>query len=403
MDLEFTAEDERFRESVRSFIAENYPISLREKSRRGETMEREDYMSWMRVLARKGWLASNWPKEYGGPGWNHTERYIFREELAKAGTIPTFSMGVVMCGPVIQKFGTPEQKARFLPPMARAETWWCQGYSEPGAGSDLASLRTQAERFTGRDGKEYYRVNGQKTWTTYAQHADWGFFLVRTDRAAKPQQGISFLLIEMNSPGITIRPIETLGGEREVNEVWLEDVIVPAENRIHEENQGWTCAKYLLEHERSNIAEVARTKEWLRAVRELAATQPADEARMLIEMPDFRRKIALTEIELRALEFTELRALSDINAGRDPGPLLSLLKTRGSELQQAVTELMLEAAGPYGFLNMGSVVPGDNVDLPGPLAARRAADRYLNTRKTSIYGGSNEIQRGIIAKHALGL
>lgn len=402
MDLEFTPEQLAFRDEVRSFIADNYPEALREKSRRGEELTREDYMAWMRILAAKGWLASSWPTEHGGPGWSDIERYIFKEELGRAGTITVFSMGIAMCGPVVQKFGTAEQKAKFLPPMARAESWWCQGYSEPGAGSDLASLRTRAERFTGDDGREYYRVNGQKTWTTLAQHADWGFFLVRTDPDAKPQLGISFLLIDMATPGITIRPIETLGGEHEVNEVWLDDVIVPVENRIHDENAGWTCAKYLLEHERSNIAEVARSKFQLGRVLEVARAETALNGAPVADTPEFRSRYLQLRIALKSLEFTELRALSDIAAGRDPGPLMSMLKTRGSEIQQDIGELGMLAAGLAGCISP-IAAGGSNQAPSGPEGGYRAADRYLNMRKTSIYGGSNEIQRGIIAKHALGL
>lgn len=401
MDLTLTAEDEAFRQEVRAFIAAEYPQSLRDTLASGAEPTREDYLSWMRILAKKGWLAASWPKEYGGTGWSLTQQHIFKTELEDADTIRTFSMGIAMCGPVIQKFGTPEQKARFIPPMVRAESWWCQGFSEPGAGSDLASLRTRAERVTGGDGKEYYRVNGQKTWTTLAQHADWGFFLVRTDPAAKKQKGISFLLIDMSSPGIHIRPIETLGGDREVNEVWLEDVMVPIENRIHEENEGWTCAKYLLEHERLNIADVGRTKSRVKKLRALVDEQRDESGLLLADTPAFRRKVAQLEIELLALEYTNFRALTEASLGRDPGPLMSLLKTRGSEISQGASELTLEAAGPYGLVTPGHA-PSSNQPI-GPRKAVRAADTYLNSRKLSIYGGSNEIQLTIIAKTALGL
>ncbi|VWX50578.1 acyl-CoA dehydrogenase family protein [Novosphingobium sp. 9U] len=403
MNLEISADELAFRDEVRAFLAAEYPKALRIKTERGEELDREDQMNWQRILARKGWLAGGWPEEFGGQGWSLSQRHIFKEELGRIGAVAPFSMGVVMCGPVIQKFGTPEQRERFLPPIVNAELWWCQGYSEPGAGSDLASVRTRAERFTGEDGKEYYRVNGQKTWTTFAQHADWIFCLVRTDFSAKPQQGISFLLIDMRSRGITVRAIDTLGGEREVNEVWFEDVIVPVDNRIHDENKGWTCAKYLLEHERSNLTEVARSKNSLRSVIALAKEQVTETGERLFDVPAFRRKITEAEIALMTLEYTELRGLSEMNAGRDPGPLMSMLKTRGTEIQQQVTSLMLEAAGPYGHIAYEDLVFGDNAPELGPIEARRAADRYLNTRKVSIYGGSNEIQRTIIAKHALGL
>ena len=255
MDLSFSPEDAAFREEVRRFIDENYPENLKGKLDEGEEWSKEDYLSWHRILGRKGWVAPAWPTEYGGPGWSATQRYIFSEELARADTVPILPFGISMVAPVIYTFGTPEQKARFLPRILSGEDWWCQGYSEPGAGSDLASLRTKAER----DG-DHYVVNGQKTWTTLAQHADWGFFLVRTDASVKAQEGISFLLIDMKTPGITVRPIITLGGEHEVNEVWLENVRVPVENRVHEENNGWTCSKFLLAHERTCIAVVARSK-----------------------------------------------------------------------------------------------------------------------------------------------
>ncbi|WP_340267984.1 acyl-CoA dehydrogenase family protein [Sphingobium mellinum] len=403
MDQIFTSGDENFRREVADFIASEYPQYLRDKTANNEEYSREDYMIWMRILARKGWLGSSWPTEYGGTGWTLTQRHIFKEELEAAGTIRVFSMGVSMCGPVIQRFGTPEQKARFLPPMVRAETWWCQGFSEPGAGSDLASLRTTAERFKGEDGKDYYRVNGQKTWTTFAQYADWGFFLVRTDTTVKKQAGISFLLIDMASPGLIVRPIETLGGDWEVNEIWLDDVIVPVENRIHDENAGWTCAKYLLQHERSNLAEVSRSKNRIKKLRALAAEPLDGQGGAIIEAPAFRRQIAQLEIELMALEISDLRTLAAINGGEDATALLSMLKTRGSRIAQRATELTMEAAGPHGLIDHGGKPPIADGGMAGPRRARRAADHYLNMRKASIYGGSNEIQMEIIAKRALGL
>jgi alkylation response protein AidB-like acyl-CoA dehydrogenase len=402
MDLHFSPEDEAFREEVSRFVTDEYPAHLREKTARGEEYSREDYMCWMRILAKKGWLGSSWPKEYGGTGWNLTQRHIFREVLEAADTIRIFSMGISMCGPVIQRFGTAEQKARFLPPMVKAESWWCQGFSEPGAGSDLASLRTTAVRFTADDGQEYYRVNGQKTWTTLAQHADWGFFLVRTDSTGKKQDGISFLLIDMASPGVSVRPIETLGGDWEVNEVWLDDVIVPIENRIHDEHKGWTCAKYLLQHERSNLAEVSRSKNRVKKLRALATEQRDENGTPLIETPTFRRKIAQLEIELLALEVSDQRGLAATNAGYDTVPLMSMLKTCGSRIAQRATELTLEAAGPHGMVDYRSLPVGDEAPI-GSLRTKRAADTYLNTRKASIYGGSNEIQLEIIAKRGLGL
>lgn len=403
MDLSFTAEEENFREEVRAFVAARYPQHLHKKAAAGMPYEREDYVSWMQILAEKGWLAWSWAENEGGPGWSLTQRHIFRDELENAGTIPIFSMGVAMCGPVIQRFGTSEQKARFLPPILRAESWWCQGFSEPGAGSDLASLRTRADRVTGEDGRGYYRVNGQKIWTTLAQHADWGFFLVRTDPTAKKHEGISFLLIDMAVPGITVRPIETLGGEIEVNEIWLEDVMVPVENLIHDENKGWECALYLLQHERLNIAEVSRSKRRLQKLRQLASQQRGEDGVTVVMNAAFRRKIAQLEVELLALEYSNLRALAAVGQGRDPGPLMSMLKTRGSQIAQLATELALEVAGPYGFVDQAASPPTGTNSPAGPPGARRVADMYLNQRKASIYGGSNEIQLSIIAKAALGL
>jgi alkylation response protein AidB-like acyl-CoA dehydrogenase len=305
-----------------------------------------------------------------------------------------------MLAPVLFAFGTEEQKKRFLPGVYSGDVWWCQGYSEPGAGSDLASLRTRAERFTGDDGKEYYLVNGQKTWTTLAQYADWGFFLVRTDANAKPQAGISFLLIDMKSPGVTVRPIITLEGGQEVNDVFLDDVRVPVENRVFHENQGWTCAKALLAHERTGIAGVAQSKRGLERLRQMARTERSDLGGPLLEDPFFRRKLALLEIELTALEITELRTLADENRGKGPGVESSILKIKGAEIQQRLTELALEAAGHYGAPDLRGL--GDNMQV-GPDYAEGLAGVYFNGRKTSIYGGSNEIQRNIIAKMVLGL
>ena len=403
MNLDFSPEDEAFRAEARAFIEQNYPESLRGKQEEGEEMGKEDLLSWHRVLAQKGWVAPAWPTEYGGPGFTSVQRYLWSEELARADTVPVLPFGINMVGPVIYTFGTPEQKAKFLPPTLSGDIWWCQGYSEPGAGSDLASLKTRAERISGDDGKDYYLVNGQKTWTTLAQHADWIFCLVRTDPNSKPQEGISFLLIDMKSPGVTVRPIITLGGEHEVNEVWLENVKVPVENRIFQENKGWTCAKFLLAHERTGIAGVARSKRGIARIKEIARAEAEDE-RSLIEDPFFKRKIAELEIDLTALEYTELRTLAGEASGKGPGPESSLLKIKGTEIQQRITELVLEAAGHYGapyFRGFGEA--GDNALPIGPDYAHRAAPTYFNMRKTSIYGGSNEIQRNIIAKMVLGL
>jgi alkylation response protein AidB-like acyl-CoA dehydrogenase len=398
MNLDFSPEEIAFRDEVRAFIAANYPAQLRGKASR-EDLSRDDFLAWHMVLGKKGWVAPAWPVEYGGPGWTATQRYIFAEECARAECVPILPFGVNMVGPVIYTFGTPEQKARFLPRILSGEDWWCQGYSEPGAGSDLANLRTKAERKG-----DVYVVNGMKTWTTLAQHADWGFFLVRTNPdAKKPQEGISFLLIDMKSPGITVRPIIMLDGGHEVNEVYLDNVEVPVDQLVGQENMGWTCAKFLLAHERSGIAGVALSKKKVQRLKELARAELADDSRPLIEDADWTRKLAELEIDLTALEYTELRTLAREHAGRGPGPESSLLKIKGTEIQQRLTELALEAVGNYGAPYFRGF-PGDSNEFPiGSQYAHQTAPLYFNMRKTSIYGGSNEIQRNIIAKMVLGL
>ena len=397
MDIEFSPEDLAFRDEVRTFIAENYPAELRGKQDEGDELSKEDFLSWHRILHKKGWVAPAWPVEYGGTGWTATQRFIFSEETARADCIRLMPFGLSMVGPVIYTFGTPEQKAKFLPRILSGDDWWCQGYSEPGAGSDLASLRTKAER----DGNHYV-VNGQKTWTTMAQHADWGFFLVRTNPDVKQQEGISFLLIDMKTPGIEVRPIITLGGEHEVNEVFLDNVRVPVENRVYEEDKGWTCAKFLLAHERTGIAGVAGSKRGIEKIKEIATTE-MDGDRPLLSNPFFRRKVAELEMDLTALEYTELRTLAGEAAGKGPGPESSVLKIKGSEIQQRITDLALEAAGHYGAPYFRGFGEGDNEHPIGPDWAHRTAPSYFNMRKTTIYGGSNEVQRGIIAKMVLGL
>ncbi len=397
MDMEFSAEDLAFQQEVRTFITENYPESLRAVQAEGEEMSKHDFLVWHKILAKKGWAAPAWPVEYGGTGWTPTQRFIWSEETAAADCVRLMPFGLSMVGPVIYTFGTPEQKAKYLPRIISGEDWWCQGYSEPGAGSDLASLRTAAVR----EGDDYI-VNGQKTWTTMAQHADWGFFLVRTDKDSKPQEGISFLLIDMKSPGVTVRPIITLGGEHEVNEVWLENVRVPAENLVYQENKGWTCAKFLLAHERTGIAGVASSKRGIEKVKEIARTE-MDGEKPLLANAFFKRKVAELETDLTALEFTELRSLAGPNADKGPGAESSLLKIKGSEIQQRLTELTLEAVGHYGAPYFRGFGAGDNEHPIGPDYAHRAAPVYFNARKTTIYGGSNEIQRNIIAKMVLGI
>jgi alkylation response protein AidB-like acyl-CoA dehydrogenase len=396
MNLEFSPEEIAFRDEVRTFIDANYPKHLKGVGLR-EDLSKEDFLAWHQILGKKGWSAPAWPVEYGGTGWTATQRYIWLEENARAETIPPLPFGVSMVGPVIYTFGTPEQKQRFLPGILSGEVWWAQGYSEPGAGSDLASLKTKAVR----EG-DHYIVNGQKTWTTLGQYADWGFFLVRTSTEGKQQEGISFLLIDMKSPGVTVRPIKLLDGGFEVNDVFLEDVKVPVDQRIYEENKGWTCAKFLLAHERAGIAGVARSKRNVEKLKSIAKAEVGDDGKPLIEDEDFQRKLAELEIDLSALEMTELRVLAREQAGKGPGPESSLLKIKGTEIQQRLTELTLEAVGNYAQPYTREL-PGGNEFAVGPDYSRHASPIYFNWRKASIYGGSNEIQRNIIAKMVLGL
>ncbi|WP_373491188.1 acyl-CoA dehydrogenase family protein [Parasphingorhabdus sp.] len=398
MNLEFTEEEKAFRAEVREFIDNNYPQNIGTRGVQDE-MSREDMLAWHKILGKKGWSVPAWPTEYGGTDWTPTQRYIWSEENARKNTVMPLPFGVAMVGPVIYTFGNDEQKAQHLPGIRSGDVWWCQGYSEPGAGSDLASLKTTAVR----DGDDYI-INGQKTWTTLAQHADWGFFLCRTDPdAPKPQMGISFILIDMNTPGIEVRPIKLIDGGYEVNEVWLTDVRVPATNLIGEENKGWTYAKFLLAHERSGIAGVARSKRGVEQLKEIAASELLD-GKPLIEDMGFATKISQLEIDLSALEITELRTLAGEQAGKGPGPESSLLKVKGTEIQQRLTELTLEAVGHYGTPDFRSFPDDGSNDFPiGPDYAHHAAPTYFNMRKTSIYGGSNEIQRNIITKMILGL
>lgn len=397
MDLKFTPEEIAFQHEVRSFIAENYPAELRARRKLEREFDKREYLSWHRVLAKKGWVAPSWPLEYGGLKWTPTQKFIFAHELARAETIPLMPFGLAMVAPVIWTYGNQAQKDYFLPRIYHGVDWWCQGYSEPGAGSDLAGLRTSAVR----DG-DHYVINGSKTWTTLAQHADMMFCLVRTDADARPQAGISFLLVDMKTPGISVRPIITLDGGHEVNEIFLEDVRTPVANRIGNENEGWTYAKVLLGHERSGMAGVARSKHQLARLKRVAGATIED-GRALIENPDFAHKLALLDIDLLALEYTDLRMLAAENAGKPPGPESSILKIKGTEVQQRITELMLEAAGIYGALYLrGMNLDGDNfIGISAELGG--IAPDYLNMRKSSIYGGSNEIQRNIIAKAVLGL
>ncbi|MDP3511664.1 MAG: acyl-CoA dehydrogenase family protein [Sulfuritalea sp.] len=388
MDLNFSPEESAFRTEVRNFVSEKLPAHIRDKVMNGVHLNRDDHILWQRTLHQRDWGGPGWPREFGGPGWTPTEQYIFEEECAAAGAPRLISFGLKMIAPVLMAFGTPAQQARFLPRIMAGEEWWCQGYSEPGAGSDLASVKTRAVRVNSTEG-DHYIVNGQKTWTTLGQYADWIFCLVRTDPAAKKQSGISFLLIDMKSPGVTVRPIITLDGAHEVNEVWLEEVRVPAANLIGEENKGWTYAKFLLGHERTNIAGIGIAK------RELARLKRIAEAEGRLADALFAARVAQVEIDLMALEITNLRVLSAERAKQAPGPEASILKIKGTEIQQAIAELMMQAVGPYAL-------PFGQQDV-GPDYAANLGAGYCNLRKLSIFGGSNEIQKNIISQMILGL
>lgn len=397
MDIDYAPEDEAFRAEVRAFIAENKPKIVADKRARGEELTREDYLAWHKACYKKGWAAPKWPVEHGGTGWTVTQKYIWGEESAKAEVIPPLPFGMSMLAPVIMAYGSDAQKAEVLPKILSGDVWWCQGYSEPGSGSDLASLKTKAVR----EG-DHYIVNGQKTWTTLAQHADWIFCLVRTDPDVKKQMGISFLLIDMKTPGITVNPIITLEGGHEVNEVFLDNVKVPVENRVGNENEGWTYAKFLLSHERSGIAGVASSKRSIEKLKTIARTEFSNGA-SLWDDTDFRSNISDISIQLTALEYTELRTLASESAGKGPGPEASLLKVRGTEIGQRIDELIVEATGYYSMPFRGGPASDSNVFPVGPEYADGVAGTYFNDRKTSIFGGSNEIQRNIMAKAVLGL
>ena len=404
MDLHYTNEDLAFRDQVRAFLDSHLPHDLRDKVLGHLRLSKDDFVRWHRILAAQGWVAPGWPVEFGGPGWTPVQRHIFEEECARAGTPRVMPFGIDMVAPVIMAFGSQQQKDYFLPRILSCEDWWCQGYSEPGAGSDLASLKTTAVRGVDNDG-EHYIVNGQKTWTTLAQHADMIFCLVRTDSTVRKQEGISFLLIDMHSPGITVRPIIMLDEDHEVNEVFFDNVRVPVENLVGQENRGWTYAKYLLGHERTGIAAVGRSKRELAFLKRLARREQKN-GRPLLEDPLFAAKVADLEIELMALEMTVLRVLAQAGAGKSqaPGPEASLLKVRGTDIQQMLTELMLEAAGPMALPFDAAFLEGKREpSVAGDDMAAPLASYYFNYRKTSIYGGSNEIQRNIITQMILGL
>jgi alkylation response protein AidB-like acyl-CoA dehydrogenase len=399
VELAYTKEEQAFREEVHSFIGDNLPADIQDKVLNGKKMGREDFLRWHRALHKKGWVAPNWPVEHGGTGWTAVQRHIFDDETAEAGAPPVIPFGVTMCGPVVIRFGSDWQKQFFLPKILSGEHVWCQGFSEPGSGSDLASLRTKAVR----EG-DHYIVNGQKIWTTSAHFADWIFNLVRTDPGAKKQQeGISFLLIDMKTPGITVKPIVTMDGGAEVNEVFFDNVKVPAQNLVGEEHKGWTYAKFLLGNERTGIARVGASKRELKKLKEIVVAERADGA-PLAASPRFRDKLASLEIELMALEITNLRMIAGMRGGKGPGPESSILKIKGSEIQQRLTELAMEALGPYALpFQREAMEAGWNGEPIGPDYAAPVSPHYFNYRKTSIYGGSNEIQKNVIAKMMLGL
>ncbi|MFW3615981.1 acyl-CoA dehydrogenase family protein [Billgrantia antri] len=397
MNLDFSPDEKTFRQEVRDFLATELPVDIREKVRLGRRLSADDHVRWQNLLSERGWLGANWPKEHGGPGWGPVERHIFDEECAAAHAPTIVPFGVSMVAPVIMKFGNQDQQSHYLPRILANHDWWCQGYSEPGAGSDLASLRTRAVR----DGDEYV-VSGQKTWTTLGQHANMMFCLVRTDPEAKKQAGISFLLIDMQSPGLSVRPIITLDGAHEVNEVFLDEVRVPVANRVGEEGQGWTCAKFLLTHERTGIAGLGHAKQALRHLKSVA-TRVRHRGRPLLELPSFRHRVVKAELELMALEVTHLRVLAAARDGGAPGAESSLLKVRGSELRQELSELTRRALGPAALPFFPEFLYGD-AQLDAEQAENAAAGvQYLNRRKLSIYGGSNEIQKSIVAKTLLGM
>ncbi len=393
MQMTFTAADEAFRDELRDFIGRECDPRSRERVEKGLGIGKEDYVDWHRKLATKGWSCPHWPVEHGGCDWTPVRHYIFEAETGEACCPPPVPFGPEMVAPVVWTFGTPEQQRQHLPPILAGDLWWAQGYSEPNSGSDLASLKTAARL----DG-DHYVVNGIKTWTTMAHYADWIFLLVRTSSKGKKQEGITFLLVDMTSPGITIHPIITMEGGHEVNQVVFDDVRVPVANRIGEENRGWTYAKFLLGYERFNMAGIPQAKRQMKRLRHIAGDQGIDSD------PGFRARMADAEIQIMALESTMLRLLSSVAAGKDPGNESSYIKIRGTEIDQLMTELAMEAAGPYVLpYAPRALEEGWNEEPLGPDYAAPVAPDYFNTRKVTIYGGSNEIQKNIIAKHVLGL
>ncbi len=398
MDLSFTPEEQAFRAEVRDFLANEVPARLTGKVRAGQRLTKADLQEWHALLNARGWLANHWPREWGGPGWTAVQKFIFEHDCALAYAPRTLPFGVNMLGPVLIKYGDEAQKRHWLPRILNGDDWWCQGYSEPGAGSDLASLKTTAVRQG-----DHYVVNGQKTWTTLGQHANMMFCLVRTDREAKAQEGISFLLVDMNAPGVEVRPIITLDGEHEVNEVFLTDVKVPVENLVGAENKGWTCAKYLLTYERTNIAGVGFSVAALERLKAIAS-RVRKNGRPLAQDPLFAARLAKVEIDLENMKTTNLRVIAAVAGGGVPGAESSMLKIRGTEIRQELTSLTRRAMGPYALPFVEEALHEGYADEPlGQPEASFAAVQYFNNRKLSIFGGSNEIQKNIISKMILGL
>jgi len=398
MDLNFTPEEEAFRAEVQAFLKDKLPARIANKVKAGQRLTKADQDEWHAILNERGWLANHWPEEYGGPGWGAVEKFIFDTECALAGGPRIVPFGVNMLGPVLIKFGNEAQKKYWLPRILSGEDWWCQGYSEPGAGSDLASVKTTAVRQG-----DHYVVNGQKTWTTQGQHANMIFCLVRTDREAKAQSGISFLLVDMKSPGVELRPIRTLDGDKEVNEVFFTDVKVPVENLVGEENKGWTYAKYLLTYERTGIAGVGFCIAALAKLQVIAA-KVMKNGKPLDQDPLFAARMAQVEIDLENMKTTNLRVIASVAGGGVPGAESSMLKIRGTEIRQEILSLMRRAVGPYALPFIEEAQYEGYADEPvGPKEAATAAANYFNYRKLSIFGGSNEIQKNIISKMILGL
>ena len=398
MDLSFTQEDEAFRAEVRAFLQDKLPARLSDKVRKGQRLTKADMEEWHAILNARGWLANHWPVEWGGTGWSVMQRFIFETEVALAHAPRIVPFGLSMLAPVLIKYGSEAQKKHWLPRILDGTDWWCQGYSEPGAGSDLAALKTSAVR----EG-DHYVVNGQKTWTTLGQYADMIFCLVRTDNKGKKQEGISFLLIDMKTPGIEVRPIKLLDGDFEVNEVFFTDVRVPVDNLVGEENKGWTYAKYLLTYERTNIAGVGASMAAFERLKQVAATQRRN-GRPLAQDPQFAARLARLEIDLENMKTTNLRVLAAAGAGHAPMAESSMLKIRGTEIRQQISDLMRRAAAVHAkpFVTE-ALEEGFNGPAVGPDFAAPAASHYFNYRKLSIFGGSNEVQREIISKAILEL